>query len=189
MQVASALQPPLLVAHSLMSAVADAHAGVRPMRKAHARGQAPPPCVLLRRPSPALPASSARGHHACCAAPEACYSHPRTCASEAIASEARLASAGAACGSDTAGGVGAAASVVLRTHVDTCISVLKIITVKATLAGVGDGRWHCRPTAPQIAAALPNPPSLSRIVRPMRLSTSFRYASPCRNQAAGGDSR
>ena len=94
----------------------------------------------IQCPSPALLAGSARGHHACCAAPEACHSHPRTCASEAIASEARLAGAGAACGGDTAGGVGAAASVVLRTHVDTCISVLKIIIVKATCAARGQAR-------------------------------------------------
>jgi len=148
----------------------------------------------IRCPSPALPAgSSARGHHACCAAQEACHCHPRTCAGEAIASEARLAGAGAACGSDTAAGVGAAASVFLRTHVDTCISVLKIIIVKATWAArgqarvMGAGTAAPRPRRLQIAA-LPNPPSLSRIVRPMRLSTSFRYASPCRDQAARGDS-
>ena len=139
-QVALALQPPLLVAHSLMSAVAVAHAGVRPMQQGHAHVDRHLLVADIQCPSPALLAGSARGHHACCAAPEACHSDPRACASEAIPSEARLAGAGAACGGDTAGGVGAAASVVLRTHVHTCISVLKIITVKATWAARGQTR-------------------------------------------------
>jgi hypothetical protein len=147
-QAALALQPPLLVAHSLMSAVAAGHAGVRPCNK----GMHVDRHLLLadiQCPYPALPAGSARGHHACRAAQEACHSHPRTCASEAIASEARLAGAGAACGGHIAGGVGAAASVVLRTHVDTCINVLKIIIIiKATWAARGQARVMAQGTAP-----------------------------------------
>jgi len=137
-QVASALQPPLLLPHLLMAAVAAAH--VRPMQQGHARGQALPP---FRQPMPlSRPACWLSAGASCLLCGTGGMPlHPLTCsASEAIASEARLAGAGAACGGDTAGGVGAAASVVLRTHVDTCISVLKIIIVKATCAARGQAR-------------------------------------------------